>query len=528
MNISKNIKTLIAGSIYGMIGLATFTSCSNEEPAQGNYADPQSAQYLELSLEVPVTRSTTQNDGSSSSGTESSFANECKINSLQLVFCNAGNTPDDDTYLISAGEVDKVTESSANGKTISTVRVKIDYDKFISTLAGKKVTVYAVANANVSNVTDAPKNWKLNFSDFKSNGLGEWTSPNGNVVPLSNAERSKVLDFTSFDVDKMRTLFKGDYHIYDLSAAAETPNVGTITLERVLARFDFKGNDNGNIYPLGETGIYLKIDKLQPVNVSKEAYAFRHTSAGNSTSGDLSKGALFGAEKGNTANVYNWIYDTDWQTKANTSGAPSANYFFNQPSVESGVSGAWTDVATLTGKTDNKDKYSGNNYHIWGYVSENTLPSTSKMIEGLSTGVAFRAVLCDAQGNNLTKAQLTNAGAAWAWTLKFAENGGDLTVTNLESGTRKLVKVDNQDAYALIYYYWNRHNDVSKSLAVTDAMEFGVVRNHVYKISLTKFNSLPRVYDPSAKDEETGSGPEDFTLSISVESWGYHQVEMEI
>ena len=282
---------------------------------------------------------------------------------------------------------------------------------------------------------------------------------------------------------------------------------------------------------MGETGIYIKVDKLQPVNVSKEAYVLRHTSAGGNSEASVNGGKLFGNEKGTTDGVYNWIYDTDWATKAATNGAPSANYFHNQPVDNSGaytLTGSWTDVDNLTGNTTNSDKYGDKKYHVWHYVSENTLPSVSKMIEGLSTGVAFRAVLCDAQGKAYTKAELLDKNAPWAWNLTFSESNGGLDVSDLKSGTRHLVKSDNQDAYALVYYYWNRHNDETANLAKTEPMEFAVVRNHVYKISITKFNTLPREYNPLDADEVVDAKNKDFEVSMAVMPWGYTQVEMDI
>lgn len=531
MKISRNKKSIIGYTLSGLLALGGLASCSNEESVSVPGEDKLADAYLELNLTVPSSRSSVNSDGTTSEGTVAAFANEATISSLQLLFCEAGQDGDGDSYLWSTNDLTSVDKKTDNGKTINTARVPVDYTTFANLLAGKKVVVYAVVNASLANAAGSPKDWKLSFADLNSNGLGLFSGPNGNIVPMASAERSAVLDYSGNTNSDIRNFFAGDEKIYNLSNSATAPHIGTITVERAVARIDFKGNNNSNVYAFGNTGLYLKIDKMQPVNVSKEEYLFRHTSAGNATGADAAKATLFGVENGGVASAYNWIADTDWTKKAATSAAPEAGYFFNQPSLSDGVyslTGDWSDVAALVATTDNTDSYGAKDFHAWCYLAENTLPSTSKMIEGLSTGIAFRAVLCDSQGKALTKSQLLDSNAAWAWALSVAENAGTLTVSDLKSGSRVLSQVDGQDAYSLTYYYWNRHNDVSKSIAKTDPMEFGVVRNHVYKVSITALNALPRVYNPSDADEAVGPQNQDITVAVSVEAWGYKQVEMGI
>ena len=522
MKISKNIKSILRVSLFVGAGLMTLSSCSDNEPMENGLQDNESG-FLQLSLSLPSTRSTINNDGSSSEGTENAYGKESSVESIKLIFCKAGTDADNDSYV-------SVLESSSNpvsntAGNIITVKVPVDYKDFATKFAGQKVTVYAVANADITLDGNSPKTWKLKFNDFNSNGLGVWTSPDGKAVPLVNAERSGVIDFSGNDYQAMKALFNDQNgRVYHLSEAG----LGTLKMERAVARFDYKGSNN-NVYPLGESGMFVKIAMLQPVNVSKEAYLFRHTSAGNATeaTGDA---RMFGNENGGDASAYTWISDTDWATK--TAGAgPAAGYFINQPSVSNGVvtlTGSWSDTESITSEANNTSNSADNGYHAWCYISENTLPSTATMIEGLSTGVAFRAILCDEDGKALTKAQLLNTNASWAWTLSFSENGDNLSVSNLKDGSRVLQKIEGQDAYALVYFYWNRHNDVAKELSTTDPMEFAVVRNHIYKISITGINTLPRIYDPTAKDELVAPQNQDFTVAVALEEWGYNQVEMDI
>ena len=74
--------------------------------------------------------------------------------------------------------------------------------------------------------------------------------------------------------------------------------------------------------------------------------------------------------------------------------------------------------------------------------------------------------------------------------------------------------------YFFYYYYWNRHND-NNAPAAMGPMEFAVVRNNVYKLSVTKINRLghPRYTenDPDPVDPDTPDEKGDVYLKLSVD-----------
>ena len=78
--------------------------------------------------------------------------------------------------------------------------------------------------------------------------------------------------------------------------------------------------------------------------------------------------------------------------------------------------------------------------------------------------------------------------------------------------------------YYFYYYYWNRHNNNGRN-GMMGPMEFAVVRNNVYKLSVTEIHSLghPRISgnDP---DEPTPETPDEvgklyFTVDVKVLPW---------
>lgn len=74
--------------------------------------------------------------------------------------------------------------------------------------------------------------------------------------------------------------------------------------------------------------------------------------------------------------------------------------------------------------------------------------------------------------------------------------------------------------YYCYYYYWNRHNDNLDNSAM-GPMEFAVVRNNVYKLTVTKLNTLghPRIpeNDPDDPDPEDPDEKAEVYMTVSVD-----------
>ena len=81
---------------------------------------------------------------------------------------------------------------------------------------------------------------------------------------------------------------------------------------------------------------------------------------------------------------------------------------------------------------------------------------------------------------------------------------------------------DDYDAagYYCYYFCWNRHNDNNDD-TVTGPMEFAIVRNNIYKLSVTGINRLghPRISenDPAPITPDTPDEKDSHYLTLSVE-----------
>ena len=74
------------------------------------------------------------------------------------------------------------------------------------------------------------------------------------------------------------------------------------------------------------------------------------------------------------------------------------------------------------------------------------------------------------------------------------------------------------------YFYWNRHNDNGRNGGM-GPMEFAVVRNNVYKLSVTRISQLghPRISsndpDKPTPDKPDEDGKLYFTVNVEVLPW---------
>ena len=242
------------------------------------------------------------------------------------------------------------------------------------------------------------------------------------------------------------------------NAANQTPGEGElkpIRVERAAARIDFKdGSEKGNqIYPLMYTtqrateagpdgdpeakeeksyNLYsVKLTRMALVNMSKNFYYLRRVS---------DDGKATNAEVGGYEKSRNYVVDTDWSDKIKTEGnevvgvgVDNTNFNFKLFSLDSSNKpyydkDAWyvdniVDVLARD-KEEEKDLWKDNSYHIWRYVTENTIPAPiENQITVQSTGVVFKGqITAGTQLDNAVQDSVVNEKVRNA--LKAAADAG--------------------------------------------------------------------------------------------------------
>ncbi len=483
-------KTLLSAAAL----LMALTAC-NKEPVGGSAVDNGSV-YMQFSVNMLSTRSQTDGEGNSNSNAnpdiEVGLDKENKISTVDIALVGP-------TTVVAAN----VTPTAANA---STYVAKFDTKDLVANTTYK---VYIYANCSAPAAVDV---------DAVSEASVEAMTAD-NKFWMTNA-------YAAADV----TLPK------DLAAYTQpnTPlSLGSHTVERSMARFDYKAKNTDNVYDMG-AGLRLTLTEAALINQSKAHYVFRRV-----TTSDTDNTPVVGGIE--TPN--NWVIDTDWESKTKAG--------FNAQ-LKVPASWSWTSLSSLS--TD--DNYDGD-YKIWCYAKENTVPSIAAQKHDVSTGVVFKAEITAGETASAeVKAALASGKriyvfnnklyGTWDDVKKAADAGDD---ANLQAAYNQAAASVTGEAteptavaaaaagftgysaeggkYYTYYYYWNRHND-NRDPYNMGIMEFAVVRNNVYKLcvdSISKFghpdptNPTDPDPDPVKPDVPDESVNYYFTVTVKVLPW---------
>lgn len=200
-------------------------------------------------------------------------------------------------------------------------------------------------------------------------------------------------------------------------------------------------------------------------------------------------------------------------------------------------------------------------YRIWRYATENTIPAlesgnaTASQRVGITTGVVFKGEFTPAESKKTTwngNAVYVHNGLVYgdfaalkAYVTKYPEsivahdfkevsqlqNAAETAdpkvslikdLTKAQSHGFKAYEAEGNATdgykYIMYYFYYNRHNTNDKNYEMGDN-EFGVVRNNVYKLQVTKCGSLGEPKAPEDPDDPNEEENAYFTLSCHVMPW---------
>lgn len=527
--------------LFMAMGIATaFSACSDEVDLSANNEESTeestSQVFMQFSLELPaVSRSTTQIGGGSDAGVEIGKDYENQVSEVLVVITDA---TEGDTYdkFITGSTVTNLIPTGSN----TTYVVPFNTNKLVD-YAGDPVNIYVYCNP-----TSELKDKLKKEEDIDVDASYTLTDATNATIWTKN----KFL-MTNADNDYKRTLptnldnYKVESNPFDLE---------TIKVERAVARFDYKSS--GETYTLmekdGKAEVTVTLTDMALVNLSKEFYYLRRVSAdGTSTS------ATIGGTETNT----NYVVDTDYDWKSGSTITDYSGHFFyvyNQNSASADYT--WTSISSLTNNDDdnnnswNSDGTKGD-YKIWRYATENTIPAqVSNQKKGITTGVAFKGeikgvsddmkalldgknvvyvfdnILWGTWDNVKTAAEVTESGKTTlanpllAAAYNEAMKGGYTDAKAVAAGFTIFRPNTTTKKYEVLYYYWNRHNDNDNNGSM-GPMEFAVVRNNVYKLSVTGVNKFGHPTNPG--DDPDPENPEDpdeeddvyFKVAVEVLPW---------
>ena len=507
--------------LFGAAALA-LGACSNEENESISPSKQETKEaYVQVTVKLPsasATRSETGDDGTTEQGVEIGKDYENTISKFQIVLIdNNGRIAKSDT-ITTGGNV------PGSSDTYTTDPIKVQ-----SLQAGVKYKTYVLVNDSVG-ITDSLSYLTVSDADLTK----------------TIAKANKFL-MTGMGVDSVTT--GTDVTAY----TKESPlNLGTVSVERAVARFDYKAVKTNNVYELGATDgeLTVTLKGIALTNVSPTFYMTKRVSA----DGTDASWTLGGAET-----PTNYVVDHNWANKTLAKWqAGTKAPFLNTYATGTGVD--YTDLSTGLGDDDNPWSVTSKDidgYKIWTYCTENTIQAdpTVNQINGLSTGVIFKAEITGTMKNFKdtdvsfkatagNKVYIFDGNVLGDWENVVACKNADATLitdptekaelealqTALKSAftaqglsetddatlntSAKLAAAgftrytaDSAGKYYTYYVYWNRHNDNGVS-NVMGPMEFAVVRNNVYKLAVTEIMRLGHPKDPTKPTPGTDPDPD--------------------
>lgn len=446
--------------------MLTLGACSGSDSLGTEDSPLQGANvYFTIQLSVPTeklsSRSQTNDDGTSTDGTEAGRPEEDAISNLHILLAGA----DGKMLSLASGR-----PSRENNSTLTaTVSVPLEQLKEFTT-GGSGTAIYALANYGTAFDSEGFNPMTATYS-VSSPADALLTAASG--LPMSNRDTRTVT--IPAETELVKHLSK--------SAPLDLTAGNPIHLERSVARIDYKDGGNNHTFPLtnGEdrftpTGYELTLASMEIFNIAKSGYMFRHTSS----DGSDSRTELFGKETKTS-----FVMDCDAALKRGTGNDLPSDHFMNS-----------TFSTTLL---DNAPKSAESGYSICCYVPENCIPAADKQLQGYTTGAHFRFKITKApEGIDL--------------------QGADPITVNAKGETMTVNRVDG--GFYLDYYYFIKHND-NLDPAVMGPMEFGIVRNNIYRLKIESIDGLPEPYDPENPDEDPKGS---LKLNVRIAKWYYEKI----
>lgn len=561
------------------LALGMFAACSDDNKFEGpETPDNNNPCFVSVDLNLAVSGGRAVVKPATEVGQD--FENA--INNAVIVFAEPTTN-----RMIAAAKVTQIAGSGNAKPTVTAKFTQSELETFRATITeGEKanVNVFALCNCPSQLITELTaikwgednKTWIEKYSEYgpsdltvdaiKANGVFMTNEKNDVTWQLPSKEflanTSASAPANVGEIKVKRTIARFDY--------AEGAKDGKYCVYNAAEDENMKDKDN-------TSKINVEIISVGTVNVSKHFWNFPHFAADANGvanakafgTGDLVADYL-GAEKTGTnaangtwmsSNYTSTLFSFDSDNKATLNRANWTSISYTDLVKDNRIEDNWT---AETGTTPD--------YRIWRYVTENVIPVNNNQINGLSTGIVFKGKI-SVEGEGIVATQFKNAMDAKKTLYVFSgttnvaaigalsdivalgtENaiyqamaqclvtGKSMTDTNLadadvdktkatKAGFRmyepvvdKLVDGDVAGEYYMYYYYWNKHND-NNDASLMGPMEFATVRNHVYKLSLTKISKFghprkpendPDPVTPTTPDEDASAY---ITVSLVILPW---------
>ena len=307
----------------------------------------------------------------------------------------------------------------------------------------------------------------------------------------------------------------------------------SIGLERAVAKIEmtqkqetFPLND-----PAGKVYCTIKLNNFRMLNLAKQFYTFRHTAVLN----DFQEPGSYTDENFGDINDNNGYAIDPYFFKKTVEGAKdftNADGFFAQALVDLDINDSnWAGMAQA-----------GSWSHV--YCLENCM-FVNAQLNAYSTGVMFKANMdiatdrvFDENGDNISNPSnwpskmfyfnynfYTSVDAIRKQVLNnLPEDITDDSATEIlaEYSIKRFQKTENYSCY---YNYWIKHEDNNST--EMGVMEFGIVRNNIYRLSISKVAGLGSG-EPYIEPEQPDEYKAELDININVFPWAVRNQDVEL
>lgn len=568
-----------------LLGLA---SCATDEPGKNGPGSSTSGDvYATLTLSLPSTRSATDGPGEGVTNSNADPDYEVgldKENAVKGIYVLLARHEAGKWSYVGSSYQDNVMASGMVDNNV-TYTLSFESAELATAIAANEgesinVNVFAFCNPTVEVMTALNGlNASSDLTDFFNNGTLTLTNGGGDGIWADNS-------FLMTNAEISTDVVIPDYAtLVETYGNAENPlNLGTVKVERVMSRFDFREfvlNDKNtgepyeaNVYPIrvgtsDEIVAFVKLNAMSLVNEAKQFYLLPRVSS-NGLNDEMT---LCGVET-----PLNYVVSPNADVKQKNKPSTLSDYYFfplyNGTSTVSPESFTYTPFTSIK-EDDNWNGPAGENYKIWRYCTENTIPGVEYQKEGITTGIYFRGeivpsatmVLPENWTDETTQAEKLAYAMSAGQTLYFFKEdavnvlyagiadlfavakanptsklhdaveaawGVDLEDETLDIGSLNALRQTSEgigmyrpttgNKYFVYYFYKNRHNDNGKNTDM-GRMEFATVRNNVYKLYVSNIHqfghpgSTPDDPDPEDPDDPDETENVYFNVHVQVLPW---------
>ena len=532
-----------------MMGLAallltTWSACSDDTDIPGGENPEEARAYTTVTIAVPngvaETRAGTTadtDDNTTEVGSEDEY--KVKTANLYLFPGGAGSSFGSATLkeIISINQFTQMTASTADAKTIVWTSKK-------TALTPGDYRIYIVVNGTVNGVTDGSKN-SLTEADFLAKTTADATG-----VIAAVPEAGLVMASRSPKSDNMNTL---PYIAQTITKDPEQTIAATV--ERMMGKITVTaGGANvasaANVYTSFSSTVTaisnitnITLKGYYVVNARKEGYYFRHVDKESTATNPLTE-----ANYGNSTTSLPYVVDpkTYSKTYSGTPAALAGSYadWYLQGSGAFDLLSFGSFGGTYTAMPGYSSAAAETK--VAAYCHENTMLK-DKQKNGYTTGIVFKAEIAPSKmmqkkagsggvEENSTFTSMSeifyHSGIFYKDIAALKEAGvllADGTTSSSASGApADLKKNDVQcfkkgsaDGKFVCYYpYWIKH--IPSENTAEDVMEFGIVRNNVYKVTVTGIQGVGK--DGVTEDIITDTETDDPTtvllnVKLSIKPW---------